>query len=232
MLFARCFATATLVVACSSRALGALYVIAPTLQTVCRSGQACDVQWLDDGQEPLLPNMGPCNVALYAGNEKLVQQINPVDVSTTHSLTFTPNAKAGPNSNTYYIAFTSIGLSNSSHLLQEFSPNFSLEQMSGSFNSPVPELTSAIPVPSSVLSAQPNQVSTSSLSETVSLPTSVGPSLTSPSSGTSTSASSQLPLSSTPPSKPPAPANAAAQHPAWSQVFTLAVAGVSLLLSA
>ena len=76
--------------------------------TVCHGGQPCPVQWLDDGEQPLLTTMGPCYVSLYAGNEArlyvhvhffiwsnvaqvLIQQIEPVDVSTTHSLTFTVN---------------------------------------------------------------------------------------------------------------------------------------------
>ncbi|KAI9511373.1 hypothetical protein F5148DRAFT_975370, partial [Russula earlei] len=74
-------------------------VINPTAQTVCHGGQPCSVQWLDDGREPLLTAIGPCNVALFAGNQSLIQQIEPVDVSVTHSLTFTPSPNAGPNSN-------------------------------------------------------------------------------------------------------------------------------------
>ncbi|KAF8465839.1 hypothetical protein DFH94DRAFT_639546 [Russula ochroleuca] len=77
-----------------------LQVIQPAAATVCHGGQPCQAQWLDDGQEPLLTAMGPCYVALYAGNEELIQQIEPVDVSTTDSLTFTPSPNAGPNSNT------------------------------------------------------------------------------------------------------------------------------------
>ncbi|KAH9064535.1 hypothetical protein EDB87DRAFT_1556292, partial [Lactarius vividus] len=75
-------------------------VINPTTRSVCHGGKPCLVQWLDDGQNPLLETMGPCRVALFSGNEKLIQQIEPVDVSTSHSLTFTPSPKAGPNSST------------------------------------------------------------------------------------------------------------------------------------
>ena len=81
-------------------------VINPLETTVCHGGQPCPVQWLDDGEQPLLTTMGPCHVSLYAENEVrlyvhsrfsiwanvtqiLIQQIEPVDVSTTHSLTFT-----------------------------------------------------------------------------------------------------------------------------------------------
>ncbi|KAF8273585.1 hypothetical protein EI94DRAFT_1563548, partial [Lactarius quietus] len=75
-------------------------VINPTTQTVCHGGEPCPVEWLDDGQNPLLITMGPCYVALYSGNEELIQQIDPVDVSTSHSLIFTPSPNAGPNSST------------------------------------------------------------------------------------------------------------------------------------
>ncbi|KAH9169542.1 hypothetical protein EDB89DRAFT_1854416, partial [Lactarius sanguifluus] len=75
-------------------------VINPTTRSVCHGGKPCLVQWLDDGQNPLLATMGPCHVGLFSGNEKLIQQIEPVDVSTSLSLTFTPSPNAGPNSST------------------------------------------------------------------------------------------------------------------------------------
>ncbi|KAI0299345.1 hypothetical protein B0F90DRAFT_1727976 [Multifurca ochricompacta] len=119
------FTLAACALAYTRSVLGALYVINPTAQGVCVGGQPCHVQWLDDGQEPLLTTMGPCYVTLYAGNQRIVQRIEPVDVSTTHSLTFTPSPNAGPDSDTYYIAFASIKSSNSSQPLQAFSTYFS-----------------------------------------------------------------------------------------------------------
>lgn len=41
----------------------------PTTQTVCHGGQPCLLEWLDDGEIPLLTTMGPCDVALYSGDE-------------------------------------------------------------------------------------------------------------------------------------------------------------------
>jgi hypothetical protein len=46
-----------------------LQVIKPNTRTVCHGGQSCLVQWLDDGENPLLPTMGPCYVALFSGNQ-------------------------------------------------------------------------------------------------------------------------------------------------------------------
>jgi len=193
------FAPASLVLALLRTVSGSLFVVNPTQQTVCHGGKSCPVEWLDDGEGPLLTTMGPCYVALFAGNEKLIQHIEPVDVSATHSLTFTPNPFAGPDSHTYYIAFTSINSSDSPQPLQAFSPFFTLDGMSGSFNSPVPELTSTIPAPSSLLTAQPNPISTSLLYGTTSSST---PTTTSPSPQPSSSGPGSSPTS---PSSTPSP---------------------------
>jgi hypothetical protein len=56
----------------TSRQLDTIFksqVITPVETTVCHGGQPCPVQWLDDGEEPLLAALGPCYVSLYAGNE-------------------------------------------------------------------------------------------------------------------------------------------------------------------
>jgi hypothetical protein len=179
------FATATLALASLPTVLGSLFVITPSPKTGCHGGQPCSVQWLDDGQQPLLTTMGPCYVGLFTGKQQLLQQIEPVDVSTTHSLTFTPSPNAGPNSNTYYIAFTSISSPNPSQPLRAFSDSFSLDGMSGSFNSPVPALTSSIPVPSSVLTAQLKSGTTPTPASTV---PSSSPSSTSPTASSSPTA--------------------------------------------
>ncbi|KAI9464080.1 hypothetical protein BJY52DRAFT_1165977 [Lactarius psammicola] len=216
-------------VAHSLTAFGALYVVNPTTRTVCHGGKPCLVQWLDDGQNPLLTTMGPCHVALYSGNEKLIQQIEPVDVSTSHSLTFTPSSNAGPNSTTYYVQFTSTTPSNSSQSLLAFSPNFSLDRMTGSFNSPVPELTSTIPVPSSVLSAHSNQISTSLFGTISSTSTSISSPTRPPASSSTPSSSGPSPSSTSPPASTAtsASANAATQH--FSQLWVVTLAGLPFL---
>ncbi|KAN0125280.1 hypothetical protein V8E53_015644 [Lactarius tabidus] len=216
-------------VAHSLNAFGALYVINPTTQTQCYGGQPCLVEWLDDGYMPLLTTMGPCQVALYSSDEELVQQIDPVDVSASHSLTFTPSPNAGPNSNAYYVQFTSITSSNPSQPLLAFTPDFSIENMTGSFNSPVPELTSTIPVPLSVLSAHPNQISTS-IFGTISSPSTSTPSSTPLAASSSThNSSGPTPSSTSPPSSTatPASANAATRH--FSQLWVTTLPGLAFL---
>ncbi|CAL1709696.1 unnamed protein product [Somion occarium] len=180
-----------------------IFVTAPLKDSECFGGQPCTVQWVDNGVIPLLSNIGPCYVGLYNGDQVLVQQIEPVDIAITLSLSFIPNQQAGPDSNTYYINFTSVNpLGNSAAHYIQYSPFFRLTGMSGSFNSPVASATSSLTVPSSVASAPPN-----SISVTVTIPVTVGPPSVSPPSASQTlpvfsspsaasSASSSLPTSS------------------------------------
>ncbi|KAK0484774.1 hypothetical protein IW261DRAFT_1458663 [Armillaria novae-zelandiae] len=127
-----------------------LYVIEPNNGSPCHGGQNCTVQWLDDGTRPLLSSFGVSTVGLYTGTQQLVQSIDPVDTSTTHSLTFTPIPEAGPNSDTYYICFTSTSTSDNGTAVMAFSPFFQLDQMTGTFATALESATASIAIPTSL----------------------------------------------------------------------------------
>ncbi|KAJ3812965.1 hypothetical protein EV368DRAFT_84777 [Lentinula lateritia] len=135
-----------------------LYVIQPSAGSTCSGGSPCTVQWLDDGTTPLNSNIGVTTCGLYTGDMQLVQTIDPVDVSSTQSLVFTPISDAGPDSSDYYIAFTSTNLEINGTKYTSYSPFFrhrlitviSLNNMTGSFSSSVASATSSIPIPSSL----------------------------------------------------------------------------------
>ncbi|EDR10348.1 uncharacterized protein LACBIDRAFT_325313 [Laccaria bicolor S238N-H82] len=133
-----------------------LYVVSPSKGSVCHGGQPCTIEWLDDGTAPLLSAIGVATVGLYTGKQKIVQWIQAVDVTTAHSITFTPNPAAGPNSDAYYIAITSTSLkktNDSTIPYSGWSPYFRLDRMSGSFDTPLPSATASIQIPSSLLHA-------------------------------------------------------------------------------
>jgi hypothetical protein len=44
-------------------------VNSPLPSTTCSAGKPCTVQWLDDGEQPLLTAMGACTVGLYYGEQ-------------------------------------------------------------------------------------------------------------------------------------------------------------------
>ncbi|GAW10352.1 hypothetical protein LENED_012610 [Lentinula edodes] len=127
-----------------------LYVIQPSAGSTCSGGSPCTVQWLDDGTTPLNSNIGVTTCGLYTGDMQLVQTIDPVDVSSTQSLVFTPISDAGPDSSDYYIAFTSTNLEINGTKYTSYSSFFSLNNMTGSFSSSVASATSSIPIPSSL----------------------------------------------------------------------------------
>ncbi|KAL0946226.1 hypothetical protein HGRIS_012485 [Hohenbuehelia grisea] len=169
-----------------------LYVVDPTSGSTCRGGEDCTVTWLDDGTSPLLTAIGPCNVGLYTGNQQLVQQLGPVVVSSSRSLTFKVNPKAGPNSDRYYVAFvaTTARLNNSDSPYIGFSPFFRLNNMSGSFASPLPSSSFATP------STRPSTTQLSTITvgrPSTPLASSSTASPTSASSKAASSASSALP---------------------------------------
>ncbi|KAF5313435.1 hypothetical protein D9611_008486 [Ephemerocybe angulata] len=133
-----------------SLANAALYVVTPRDQSTCRGGEPCTVTWLDDGRAPLLTAIGVSTIGLYTGQKKIVQTLPPVDVSANLSFVFTPDPDAGPNSDSYYLAFTSTQAKNGTGFYEAFSPWFSLEGMKGSFDSPDPSATKSIPIPSTL----------------------------------------------------------------------------------
>ncbi|KAI0032079.1 hypothetical protein K488DRAFT_22092, partial [Vararia minispora EC-137] len=129
-------------------------VVNPVSGGSCAAGQLCTVQWVDNGVAPTLTSIGVCTIGLYHGTQQLVQSLDPVNVASTVSLTFTPQANAGPNSGNYYVAFTSTSYKvNGTFAYVGFSPDFFLTGMTGSFNSPVAVLTSTRAVPASLSSA-------------------------------------------------------------------------------
>jgi len=147
-----------------------VFILAPSDGSTCHGGQECVVHWLDDGISPLLSAFGVSTVGLYTGDLQLVQSIEPVDVSQTRSLVFTPIPQAGPNSDAYYIGLTSTTLTegDTSFPAMVFSPWFSIDRMRGSFDRPFPAAISERPIPSSLTQPDP---STSSISATMTIGT-------------------------------------------------------------
>jgi len=102
------------VLALSASAFANVFITNPTSSTTFNGGKSATVSWQDDGKQPTLQAFGPAIVSIYAGNSQqqtLLQTITPsVDVSTTQSVVFTPDATIGPNGNEYFIRFQSISL--------------------------------------------------------------------------------------------------------------------------
>jgi len=138
------FTKAFVSLALAASALANVFITSPVASTTFTGGQQATITWQDDGLTPTLASFGPAMVGVYVGNanqQTLLQTItSSVDVSTTSSIVFTPDATIGPSGDTYFIRFTSLGLkdaTNSQYPAEAFSAKFTMTGMSGTFNSTV-----------------------------------------------------------------------------------------------
>ncbi|KAG8950121.1 hypothetical protein FRC04_007976 [Tulasnella sp. 424] len=141
----RSFATALLVAgALVSQTTATIYVTEPTASTICTAGTACNVRWNDDANVPALATIGPCNIELYTGGVQQQTFLQTIaagwDVSQYAVATYLPDATVGPNSSMYFVKFTSLTYkdpANPTFPFTAYSAKFTLNGMTGTFNSTV-----------------------------------------------------------------------------------------------
>jgi hypothetical protein len=139
------FAAAPFVaLALAAQAMATVYTTSPVGSTTWTAGQQVQISWQDDGSAPSLEQFGDAKVSIYVGNaqqQTLLQSISEsVNVATTNSIQFTPDASIGPNGAQYFIRFESLAfkdLNQPQFPALAFSSKFTLSGMSGQFNSSV-----------------------------------------------------------------------------------------------
>ncbi|KAG1803873.1 uncharacterized protein HD556DRAFT_615775 [Suillus plorans] len=138
------FSKAVISFALAGSALANVFITSPVASSTFTAGQQATINWQDDGLSPNLTSFGASLVGIYAGNanqQTLLQTISSsVDVSTTSSIVFTPDGTIGPDSNEYFVRFTSINLkdaTNSQFPAEAFSAKFTMTGMTGTFNATV-----------------------------------------------------------------------------------------------
>ncbi|KAG6840309.1 hypothetical protein C0991_007634 [Blastosporella zonata] len=128
----------------SSSAFATVFVTSPTASTTFVGGQQATISWQDDGTAPSLANFGPSKVSIYVGNAQqqtsLQLIVASVDVSTTSSIQFTPDATIGPNGSQYFIRFESLSFMDPAqpqYPAEAFSAKFAMSSMTGTFSQAV-----------------------------------------------------------------------------------------------
>ncbi|KAI1792431.1 hypothetical protein LXA43DRAFT_341559 [Ganoderma leucocontextum] len=181
-----------LIAAAVSPALATVYVTSPVATTSWAAGQQQTVSWKDDGTAPSLANFGPSKVSVYVGSQTqqtMVQSIVPsVDLSTTTSIVFTPDASTGQNGQYYFIRFESISFkdpNNAAYPALAFSSKYTMTGMTGTFSADVQAEISAAASASATTAA--SQASTTASTTQITSVKSSGTS--SAASGTSTAKS-------------------------------------------
>ncbi|EIN14574.1 hypothetical protein PUNSTDRAFT_96536 [Punctularia strigosozonata HHB-11173 SS5] len=125
-------------------ALANVFITAPVGTTNWQAGQQQTITWQDDNSSPSLADFGDAKISIYTGNanqQTLLQAIaTSVNVATTASVVFTPDATIGPNGDDYFIRIESLNLkdaNNSQFPAEAFSAKFTLSSMTGTFNASV-----------------------------------------------------------------------------------------------
>jgi len=182
-------------------AFASVFPTAPIESTSWAAGKEQTLTWQDDSNSPSAADFGPARVGIYAGNrdqQTLLQLItDSVDVATTKSIVFTPDASIGSNSKQYFIRFDSLALKAAGapqYPAQAFTAKFELTGMTGTFNATVQSQidgasTAPIGAPTSSTASSSNSASSHSASTTGSSSTKASASSTGkPSSSASASA--------------------------------------------
>jgi hypothetical protein len=212
-------------------ALATVFVTSPVASTTFHGGQPATISWQDNGTPPLLQDFGNAKVSIYAGNaqqQTSLQLIVPsVNVATTSSIQFTPEANIGPNSNEYFIRIESLGAKdplNPQFPALSFSAKFTLDNMSGTFT---PDVQAEIDGQSTApLAAGQTTPPTPAASGPASASSTGGPSLTtSRVSSAASSASSKAPSASATASK----SAALGLEAGWVGILLSAIVGVVAL---
>ncbi|KAF9515989.1 hypothetical protein BS47DRAFT_1327699 [Hydnum rufescens UP504] len=188
------FFASTLLAFLVPQTFAVIYITEPTASTVCSAGVPCNVRWNDDGQAPVLATIGACSVGLYVGSQQqqtFLQDISDNTLVANQSFVqWTPNASVGPNNSNYFVRFASLSYkdpNNPQYPYMSFSAKFTLNGMTGTFNSTV----------LSQISAAPSSTSASVSSTSAAATTTLSKATTSKATGSSTSTASSSAASST-----------------------------------
>ncbi|RPD61560.1 hypothetical protein L226DRAFT_534238 [Lentinus tigrinus ALCF2SS1-7] len=138
------FSSALLILAAVAPAFATIYTTSPVGTTAWTAGQQQTISWQDDGSSPSLADFGNAKVSVYVGNaqqQTMVQSISDsVNVASTSSIVFTPDASVGENGAYYFIRFESLALkdaTNSAYPALAFSSKYTMSGMTGTFSADV-----------------------------------------------------------------------------------------------
>ncbi|KAF5365259.1 hypothetical protein D9758_005396 [Tetrapyrgos nigripes] len=138
------FSKAAIISLLATGALANVFITSPTESIGMTGGQTATISWIDQNGGPSLADFGDAKVGIFTGNanqQTLLQLVvDNVNVATTASIQFTPDASIGPNGNDYFIRVESINLKDSASPqfpALAFSSRFTMSGMSGTFNATV-----------------------------------------------------------------------------------------------
>ncbi|KAG7451636.1 uncharacterized protein BT62DRAFT_984680 [Guyanagaster necrorhizus] len=143
-MFSKMLFSSFILLGLTSSALANIYITDPVASTVMTAGQSTSIAWQDTTDSPSLSEFGVSKFSVAVGNaisQTILQVIaENVDVSTTSTIEFTPDASIGGDSNQYFIRVESNSLKDANDTRYPalgFSAKFTIQGMTGSFNASV-----------------------------------------------------------------------------------------------
>lgn len=122
-------------------ALSVPAMTAPVASTVGNGGKTLSIKWVDNGKSPKLSNWNGVNIFLATGDvntQYKLQQLAANVSDSKKSASYVVDASIGPNGGYYFIRMDSVHVNKSTGFpYMAFSSKFTLNNMTGKFNSTV-----------------------------------------------------------------------------------------------
>lgn len=108
--------------------------------TTAHGGKRLHVEWNDDGKAPTHRDWGRVNIFLATGSRDVQFKLQTLATNVSYNQNsgdYTLNANAGPNGGYYFLRFEGTNTTTNPIPAMSFSARFSLDDMSGNFNSTI-----------------------------------------------------------------------------------------------
>ncbi|SPO22050.1 uncharacterized protein UTRI_02049_B [Ustilago trichophora] len=141
MVSAKITTLVVLVLAAADAAVSTIVVTKPVASTTGHGGKRLRVEWNDDGKAPSRRDWGRVNIYLATGSRDVQFKLQTLasNISyNTDSANYNVDASVGPNGGYYFLRFEGTNSSQTGGIPpMAFSARFSLDQMTGNFNSTI-----------------------------------------------------------------------------------------------
>lgn len=116
--------------------------------TTGHGGKRLSVEWNDDGKSPSRRDWGRVNIYLATGSRDVQYKLQTLDTNVSYDqgqARYSIDANAGPNGGYYFLRFEGTNTSAAGGIPpMAFSARFTLDQMSGNFNSTIMSQVSGV----------------------------------------------------------------------------------------
>ncbi|SNX83014.1 uncharacterized protein MEPE_01720 [Melanopsichium pennsylvanicum] len=157
---------ALLGLAAADTVISTIVVTKPVASTTAHGGKRLSVEWKDDGDSPTRRDWGRVNIYLATGSRDVQYKLDTIASNISYnanSANYTVDASVGPSGEYYFIRFEGTNSSQAGgNPPMAFSARFSLDQMSGSFNSTIMSQLSGVSGTGQLTTASASATSTAS----------------------------------------------------------------------